>query len=133
MKNKFNFSGKLCRHASLSGAVLSFLVFSGCSTVQDIRETPPVARLHSAKSAEELAECIVNSWQSVSLIGGSVGGQIQKSGSSYSVIAPNAETPWHVADILPLVDGGSNVTYRYHRTWQSPNSKVVSAIKACAD
>lgn len=109
---------------------LAVALLAGCSTVEDIRENPPIVDSHSAKSAESVAECIRDGWQGVSLVGGSVGGQLQKSGGRYAVIAPNSETPWHVADVKPE-QGGSRVTYRFYRTWQSPPSGVPAVVSRC--
>lgn len=115
----------------LAGA-LGLLVLGGCANVADIRANPPVLSLKSTKSAEQVAECIRDGWQSTSIIGGSVGGVLQKSGNSYSVIAPNPETPWHIADIAPLAVDASKITYRFHRTWQAPSEKVLSVVRSCA-
>ncbi len=108
-------------------------LLAGCATVGEIRANPPVISLTSSSPAEQVAECIRDGWQSTSLIGGSVGGQLQKSGSSFSVIAPNPESPWHVADVAPLAGSASKVTYRFHRTWQSPAASVTDVVKTCAN
>lgn len=111
---------------------LGLSLLGGCANVADIRTNPAVLSLNSTKSAEQVAECIRDGWQSTSLVGGSVGGVLQKSGNSYSVIAPNPETPWHIADIVPAAAGASKITYRFHRTWQAPSAKVVDVVNTCA-
>lgn len=111
---------------------LGLSLLGGCANVADIRANPAVLSLNSTKSAEQVAECIRDGWQSTSIVGGSVGGVLQKSGNSYSVIAPNPETPWHIADIDPATVDASKITYRFHRTWQAPSGKVVDVVKACA-
>lgn len=115
----------------LMGA-LGLALLAGCANVADIRANPPVLSLKSAKSAEQVAECIRDGWQSTSIIGGSVGGVLQKSGNSYSVIAPNPESPWHIADIAPVTVDSSKITYRFHRTWQAPSERVLGVVRSCA-
>ncbi|MDH0646228.1 hypothetical protein N5D48_05110 [Pseudomonas sp. GD03858] len=115
----------------LIGAV-AVMLLAGCANVADIRSSPPVLSLTSKKSAEQTAECIRDGWQSTSLIGGSVGGVLQKSGGSFSVIAPNAESPWHVADVIPTGGSKSKVVYRFHRNWQEPSDRVLDVVKSCA-
>lgn len=115
----------------LIGAV-GLALLGGCANVADIRANPPVLSLKSTKSAEQVAECIRDGWQSTSIIGGSVGGVLQKSGNSYSVIAPNSESPWHIADIVSVAVDASKITYRFHRTWQEPSEKVLSVVRSCA-
>lgn len=110
---------------------LAVALLAGCSTASDIRNTPPVLQLSSAKTAKNVAECIRDGWQGTSLIGGSVGGVLQSSGDRYSVIAPNPESPWHVVDIAPSASG-STVAYHFFRTWQDPSAKVTDVVKNCA-
>lgn len=113
-------------------AALGLALLAGCANVAEIRSGPPVLSLASKKSAVQTAECIRDGWQSTSLIGGSVGGVLQASGGSFSVIAPNAESPWHVADVIPTGGSTSKVVYRFHRTWQSPSDRVLDVVKSCA-
>lgn len=112
--------------------MVGLALLAGCANVADIRANPPVLSLTSTKSAEQVAECIRDGWQSTSIIGGSVGGVLQKSGNNYSVIAPNSETPWHIADVAPSAVDASKITYRFHRTWQAPSEKVLSIVRSCA-
>jgi hypothetical protein len=111
--------------------VLAIAVLAGCSTVADIRQNPPIVSLESKKSAESVAECVRDGWQNTRIIGGSVGGQLQKSVEGFAVIAPNAENPWHVADIRSK-GTGSIVSYRFYRTWQSPPDDVPETVRRCA-
>lgn len=110
---------------------IAVALLAGCSTVADIRQNPPAVSLESKKSAESVAECIRDGWQNTSIIGGSVGGQLQKSGDGFAVIAPNAENPWHVADIKSK-GTGSVVSYRFYRTWQSPPDAVPETVRRCS-
>ncbi|EIM13879.1 hypothetical protein PchlO6_2168 [Pseudomonas chlororaphis O6] len=120
------------RRNSLKGVgVVIAVLLAGCSTVNDIRQNPPLLSIGSVKGAETVAECIQDGWQNTSLIGGTVGGQLQKLGSRYAVVAPNSETPWHVADVSPN-GAGSTVSYRFYRTWQSPPDRVTDVVKRCA-
>ena len=114
-------------------ATMGLMMLAGCANVADIRKNPPVLSLSSDKSAELTAECIRDGWQSTSLIGGSVGGVLQKSGAGISVIAPNPESPWHLVDVVPSGLTNSKVYYRFYRTWQSPSDKVINVVKACSD
>lgn len=102
-----------------------------CSTVSDTRNTPPVLSLVSSAPPLQVAECIQDGWQNTSLVGGSVGGALQKSGSTYSVIAPNTETPWHVVDVAKS-HSGSKVSYHFFRSWQSPSDKVLDVVRRCS-
>jgi len=106
-------------------------LLAGCSSVADVRNTPAVLSLSSAKPALAVAECIRDGWQSTSIVGGSVGGILQQSGEKFSVVAPNGESPWHVVDVTPS-GTGSRVQYRFYRTWQSPSDKVTHVVSYCS-
>lgn len=110
---------------------LALIALSGCSSVSDIRENPPIIELAARRPAKDVAECIRDGWQEIRIIGGSVGGVLQSSGERYSVIAPGAEMPWHVADVSPYGDG-SRVSYHFYRTWQSPMARVTEVVKGCS-
>lgn len=112
-------------------AALGVALLTGCSSVADIRKTPAVLSISSTKPARVVAECIRDGWQSTSIVGGSVGGVLQQSGDKFSVVAPNGESPWHVADVLP-VGSGSAVQYRFYRTWQSPSDRVTKVVSDCS-
>ncbi|MFJ4056836.1 hypothetical protein ACIPZC_25830 [Pseudomonas sp. NPDC089743] len=113
-------------------AALGLAVLVGCATVDDIRANTPLVSVQTSKPADEVAECIRDGWQGIALIGGSVGGVLQRSGSRLTVVAPNAESPWHVVDVFSAGTGKVQVTYRFYRTWQSPNEKVMNVVKECA-
>lgn len=112
-------------------AALGVALLSGCSSVADIRKTPAVLSISSAKPARAVAECIRDGWQSTSIVGGSVGGVLQQSGDKFSVVAPNGESPWHVADVFPA-GSGSTIQYRFYRTWQSPSDRVTKVVSDCS-
>lgn len=112
----------------IAAAVLVGL--AGCSSVADVRGTPPLLVIKSSVPAEQVAECIRDGWQSTKVVGGSIGGVLQKSGPRYSVVA-SPEIPWHVADVDPD-QSGSTVTYHFYRTWQSPPAQVQQVIRSCA-
>lgn len=114
----------------LLGALVVALL-GGCSTVADIRQNSSLVSLASKNSSESVAECIRDGWQTTSVIGGSVGGVLQKSVDGYAVIAPNAENPWHVVDIKTK-GTGSLISYRFYRTWQSPPAAVPETVRRCA-
>ncbi|QYM99497.1 hypothetical protein K1T36_20740 [Pseudomonas protegens] len=111
-------------------AGLAMALLAGCSSVAEIRATPAVLSLSSPKQAKAVAECIRDGWQATSIVGGSVGGILQQSGEGFSVIAPNSESPWHVADVSPAA-GGSIVRYHFYRTWQSPSNQVIRVVSDC--
>lgn len=113
-------------------AALGVALLTGCSSVADIRKTPALMTISSAKPARVVAECIRDGWQSTSIVGGSVGGVLQQSGDKFSVVAPNGESPWHVADVIPT-GPGSAVQYRFYRTWQSPSEKVTKVVSDCSN
>lgn len=106
------------------------LVLAGCSSVADVRGNQPVLTLNSALPAEHAAECIRDGWQATKVLGGTVGGVLQKSGNRYSVVA-SPDIPWHVADVEPS-ESGSRITYHFYRTWQSPPAQVLEAVRDCA-
>lgn len=110
---------------------LAMVLLAGCSSVADIRTKPAVLSLSSVKPAKVVAECIRDGWQSTSIIGGSVGGILQQSGESYSVIAPSSESPWHVVDVSPIKTG-SSIQYRFYRNWQSPSDKITKVVSDCS-
>lgn len=113
----------------IGAAVVALL--AGCSSVADVRTTPAVLSINSNKPAKAVAECIRDGWQSTSIVGGSVGGILQQSGDKFAVIAPNAEAPWHVVDVLPT-GAGSSIKYRFYRTWQSPSDKITKIVSDCS-
>lgn len=110
---------------------LALAMLEGCSSISDIRANPPTVELTTRCPANEVAECIRDGWQDIRIIGGSIGGVLQSSGERYSVIAPNAEMPWHVADVTPY-GKGSRVSYHFYRTWQSPMERVIEVVKGCS-
>lgn len=110
---------------------LGLALLAGCASVVDTRSNPPLLTLSSQKPARDLAECIRDRWQSTTVLGASIGGILQSSGDRYSVLAPDAQAPLHVADVEPN-NGGSTVRYHFYRTWQSPLDRVTDAVKACA-
>lgn len=112
-------------------AALGVALLAGCSSIADVRSTPAVLSLSSAKPAKLIAECIRDGWQSTSIVGGSIGGILQQSGDRLSVVAPNGESPWHVVDVTPAASG-SSVQYRFYRTWQSPSDKVTQVVSDCS-
>lgn len=81
-----------------TAAVILGLV--GCSSVAEVRDTPRLLVITSSAPAEQVAECIRDGWQSTKVVGGSVGGVLQKSGARYSVVT-SPEIPWHVVDVYP--------------------------------
>lgn len=106
-------------------------LLGGCASVADTRSNPPLLTLTSQKPAQNIAECIRDSWQSTTVLGASIGGILQTSGNRYSILAPDAQAPLHLVDVEP-VNGGSMVSYHFYRTWQSPLERVTDAVKACA-
>lgn len=111
---------------------VALMLLAGCSSVAEIRTTPAVLSLSSTKPAKAVAECIRDGWQATPIVGGSVGGILQQSGERFSVIAPNSESPWHVADVVP-VGSGSIVRYHFFRTWQSPSAQVTKVVSDCTN
>ncbi|WP_342615938.1 hypothetical protein Q7W52_10115 [Pseudomonas kurunegalensis] len=111
--------------------VMVLAVLAGCASVSDTRSNPPLITLTSTKSAQVVAECIRDRWQSTTVLGASIGGILQSSGKRYSVLAPDAQAPLHLVDVEPS-KSGSTVRYHFYRTWQSPLDRVVDAVKACA-
>lgn len=109
---------------------LALALLAGCASVADTRSNPPLLTLTSAKPAQEVAECIRDSWQSTTVLGASIGGILQSSGDRYSVLAPDAQAPLHLVDVVPS-GGGSSVQYHFYRTWQSPLDRVTDAVRAC--
>lgn len=103
---------------------------TACSSVAEVRDTPPLIVIKSSAPAEQVAECIRDGWQSTKVVGGSIGGVLQKSGPRYSVVA-SPEIPWHVVDV-DSSQSGSIVTYHFYRTWQSPPAQVQQVIRSCA-
>jgi hypothetical protein len=112
-------------------AGLAVILLAGCSSVGDIRKNPPLLEIESKHSAKAVAECIRDGWQATDLVGGSLGGILQTSGDRYTVIAPNPENPWHLADVDPK-GIGSLVRYHFFRTWQSPSDKISGVVSACS-
>lgn len=110
---------------------IALVFMAGCASVADTRSNPPLLTLNSQKPARDLAECIRDRWQSTTVLGASIGGILQSSGSRYSVLAPDAQAPLHLVDVEPS-KGGSTVRYHFYRTWQSPLDRVTDAVKACA-
>lgn len=110
---------------------LGLALVAGCASVAETRSNPPLVVLESHKPARDVAECIRDSWQSTTVLGASVGGILQSSGKRYSVLAPDAQAPLHLVDVVPGKDG-STVRYHFYRTWQSPLARVTDAVKACA-
>lgn len=106
-------------------------LLAGCASVAETRSNPPLLTLSSQKSAQQVAECIRDSWQSTTVLGASVGGILQSSGARYSVLAPDAQAPLHLVDVEPS-GAGSTVRYHFYRTWQSPLERVTDAVTACA-
>ncbi len=112
-------------------AGLAVILLAGCSSVGDIRKNPPLLEIESKHSAKAVAECIRDGWQATDLVGGSLGGILQTSGDRYTVIAPNPENPWHLADVDPK-GIGSLVRYHFFRTWQPPSDKISGVVSACS-
>lgn len=110
---------------------LGLALLAGCASVADTRSNPPLLTLSSEKPALELAECIRDKWQNTTVLGASIGGILQSSGSHYSVLAPDVQAPLHLVDVEPN-KGGSTVRYHFYRTWQSPLERVTDAVESCA-
>lgn len=115
---------------TLIGAV-GITLLAGCASVADTRSNPPLLSLSSQKPAREVAECIRDSWQSTTVLGSSIGGILQTSGSRYSILAPDAQAPLHLVDV-DSTNSGSEIRYHFYRTWQSPLGRVTDAVRACA-
>lgn len=109
---------------------LAVALLAGCSSVSDVRQTTPVLSVSSSNPPQQVAECIRDGWQSIKVIGGTIGGTVQQTGKSFSVIA-TVDQPWHVADITPT-SKGSAIQYHFYRSWQSPPSSVVDVVRSCA-
>ncbi|WP_154219935.1 hypothetical protein [Pseudomonas syringae] len=110
---------------------LSFLLLAGCANISDTRNTHPVLSISSKKPAKDVAQCIRDGWQNVSVWGAGIGGTLQESSGSYTVIAPDAQTPWHLVDISPSPKG-STIKYYFYREWQSPLDRIKNAVIGCA-
>lgn len=102
-----------------------------CANVTDTRSNPALLSLSSQKPAREVAECIRDGWQGTTVLGSSVGGILQRSGGGYSILAPDAQAPLHLVDVVSK-NGGSEIRYHFYRTWQYPLERVTDAVRACA-
>lgn len=111
-------------------AGLGLALLAGCASVEDTRSNPPLLSLHSSKQPKEVAECVRDTWQNTTVLGTSLGGILQSSGSRLSILAPDAQAPLHLVDVTPI-PSGSLVKYHFYRTWQSPLGRVIDAVKKC--
>lgn len=112
-------------------AALGVLMLAGCASVGDTRRNPPLLELHSSRQPKQVAECVRDAWQNTTVLGASVGGVLQSSGSRYSILAPDAQSPLHLVDVTPA-PGGSRISYHFYRTWQTPLQRVPDAVRSCA-
>lgn len=111
-------------------AAAALMVMGGCASVGDTRSNPPLLELQSSKTPRAVAECIRDTWQNTTVLGASIGGVLQTSGNRYSVLAPDAQSPLHLVDIIPS-GKGSLIKYHFYRTWQSPLDRVTAGVKGC--
>lgn len=114
----------------LVGALSMSLILPGCSTIEEVREKPALLEFRTSASAKDVAECIRDGWQAISVLGGPLGGDMQSSGARYTVVAPNVEQPWHVVDVMPTAKG-TQVSYHFKNTWQSPLERIVQVVRSC--
>ena len=112
-------------------ALLSAALLGGCSSVAETRENPPILQLSSAHKAKDVAECIRDGWQGTTVLGAGIGGILQTSGDRYTILAPDAQSPLHLVDVIPN-KGGSSIRYHFYRTWQSPLERVTDVVRSCA-
>lgn len=110
---------------------LALAALAGCASVGDTRSNLPLLALQSSKSAKVIAECIRDGWQSTTVLGAGIGGILQTSGDRYTILAPDAQAPLHLVDVIPN-KGGSSVRYHFYRTWQSPLERVTDVVRSCA-
>lgn len=68
----------------LIGAV-AVAVLAGGASVGAIRSTPPLVSLNSKHGAKQVAECIRDGWQNISVWGAGIGGTMQESDGRYTV------------------------------------------------
>jgi len=110
---------------------LALVSMAGCASVGDTRSNPPLLSLQSSKPAKVVAECIRDGWQGTTVLGAGIGGILQTSGDRYTILAPDAQAPLHLVDVIPK-KGGSSVRYHFYRTWQSPLERAVDVVRSCA-
>lgn len=106
--------------------LITALVISGCSSMSDMRNSPPASSFTSSKDAKSVSECILFGWQEKSSRYGDVFIQPNKNG--YTVYSPsNIE----IVDVLN-VSGETKVEYRHQGgVFSYRIDDRVNKIKSC--
>ncbi|WP_261111004.1 hypothetical protein [Serratia entomophila] len=106
--------------------LIAALLISGCSSMSDMRNSPPASSFTSSKDAKSVSECILFGWQEKSSRYGDV--FIQPYSNGYTVFSPsNIE----IADILNL-SGKTKIEYRHQSgVFSYRRDDRVNKIKGC--
>lgn len=102
------------------------LLLTGCASVQDMRNQPPVLTLKSTNSPRQNAICIADDWDRVL---GHAMAQMRENRAGYQ-IHMMCDTGYNciVIDITPQ-DNGSNLTMYGQTLWMKD---FQAAVKSCA-
>ncbi|MCC3248041.1 hypothetical protein [Serratia marcescens] len=106
--------------------LITAILVSGCSSMSEMRSSPPAESFVSKKDAKSISECILFGYQESSFRYGDV--YIQPYSNGYTILSPsNIE----ITDVFN-VNGESKIEYRYQGMMMSHRiNNRLNKIKHC--
>lgn len=108
---------------------LAVTMLAGCSSMADLRQSEPIAKYHSGRPPQEVAECILFAWQGQKFGGQQWDAFMQPFQGGHTVFTPQQ---LEVADVVKSGQGSEIKFYAQGGLMQWRLNKRTDAINACA-
>lgn len=108
---------------------LALALLMGCSSMAELRQSGPMAKYHSERPPQEVAECILFAWQGQKFGGQQWDAFMQPFQGGHTVFTPQQ---LEVADVVKSGQGSEIKFYAQGGLMQWRLNKRTDAINACA-
>ena len=108
---------------------LGLALVAGCASMNEKRAAGPANMFNSAKSVDEVAECVLFAWQNQSLMGAHYGASIQPLPGGGRTVISAGEVEF--ADFKPLPAGTEIGVYFQSGLMDWRKSRRLEAVNGC--